>query len=190
MRASHLLPLIGLTGKRGVGKTEAANHLVDMLGYGRIHPFGGGKAAAIGYFMHLGATHDEACRMVHGDLRDAPSDLLPDRVPPRHFLERFGRFMGVEMGSAWTLGAELAAASRSDPGVPIVVESVVYEAPTIRAAGGVIVRILRPGVDGPVGICTDAEQGAIAVDAEIVNDGDIEKLRTAIERIARAGPTG
>lgn len=115
-----------------------------------------------------------------------PSPWLPDGVTPRFFLEKFGRFMGVDMGSDWTLGAEIANAWRVNPGQPLVVESVVYEAPALRAVGGLLVRIVRPGHAGPAGIETDAVEAGVAVDATIVNDGDLAKLRAEIGRIAQA----
>jgi hypothetical protein len=178
-------PVIGLTGRRHVGKTRAADHLVDRYGFVRVHPFAGGKVATAAYFVHLGADPDEARRMVNGDLRDVPSPLLPGNVTPRLFMERFGRFMGVDMGADWTLGREIDLAWRRDPGRPLIVESVVYEAPAIRAVGGLIVRIVRPDHAGPAGECTDAAQAALDVDATIVNDGDLAKLRASIAAIAQ-----
>jgi len=178
-------PVIGLTGLRGVGKSTAANYLFVEYDFARLHSFAGGKAAAAAYFEHLGASPGDALRMVDGDLRDVPSPLLPGDATPRHFLERFGRFMGVDMGPDWTLGAEIARAWRREPSRPLVVESVVYEAPVIRAVGGLVVRIERPGHGGPVGVCTDAAQAALDVDATIVNDGDLGKLRRDIDRIAQ-----
>lgn len=178
-------PIIGLTGLRHVGKSKAADHLVDALGFVRAHPFDGGKAAAVAYFAHLGASADEAHCMAYGDQRDQPSPLLPGGVAPRLFLERFGHFMGVGMGADWTLGAELARVWRDHPGRPVVVESVVYEAPVIRAAGGILVRIVRPGHAGPAGVNTDAAQAALDVDMTIINDGDLTKLRWDVGRIAQ-----
>lgn len=179
-------PVIGLTGRRHVGKTTATNYLFVTYGFARVHAFEGGKVAAAAYFEHLGASAEEARRMVYGDLRDQPSRYLPGNALPRMFLEKFGHFMGVGMGAEWTLGAELERTWRDNPGRPVVVESVVYEAPVIRAAGGLIVRIVRPGHDGPAGIRTDIAQASLDVDATIVNDGDLAKLRASIGHIAQA----
>lgn len=178
-------PLIGLTGKRGVGKSTAAGHLVDVYGFTRAHPLAGGKEAAASYFRHLGAGMIDADRMVHGAQRDQPSPLLPGNATPRYFLERFGRFMGDTLGPDWTIGAEIARHRRVNPACPLVVESVVYEAAVIRAHGGVIVRIERPGHAGPEGIESDAAQATIEADATIVNSGDLAQLRSAIGTIAQ-----
>lgn len=177
-------PVIGLTGKRGVGKSAAADHLVEVYGFDRAHAFAGGKAATLAYFRHLGAPADVARRMAHGDLRDQPSPFLPGNQTPRFFMEKFGRFMGVTLGPDWTLGAELIR-HRNAGTRPLVVESVVYEAPVIRAAGGVIVRIVRPGHAGPTGDETDPVQASINVDTTIVNDGDLAALCAAVGRVAQ-----
>ncbi|MCA0275888.1 MAG: hypothetical protein LCH86_07790 [Proteobacteria bacterium] len=176
----HHPPVIGLAGLRHVGKTTAANFLVEAFGFARVHPFDGGKAAAVGYFRHLGAPADVAHRMAYGDLRDRPSIYLPGCALPRTFLEKFGRFMGVTMGSPWTLGVEMARMWNANPAQPLVVESLVYEAPSVRAVGGKIIRIVRPDARSPIGIETDEAQAAIEVDAEIVNDGNLDRLYEAL----------
>lgn len=178
-------PVIGLTGKRHVGKSTAADHLVEAYGFARAHPFEGGKVAAAAYFEHLGAQADIARRMAYGDLRDQPSPFLPGQALPRSFLEEFGHFMGVTLGHDWTLGAEMSIAWRREPGRPLIVESIIYEAPAIRAVGGKIVRIVRPDHDGPTGVKSDEAVAGLAVDATIVNDGDLSKLRRDIGRIAQ-----
>lgn len=167
--------LIGLTGRRGVGKSTVALILMDC-GFVRAHSFGPGKAAAEAYFRHLGADPEVAYRMANVDLKDTPSPLLPGHATPRLFMEQLGKFMGSTLGPEWTLGSELTKVEREYPNNGIVVESVVYEASVIRARGGSIYRVVR-NVDGPAGLNTDEAQAAIEVDGVIENNGSIEDLR-------------
>jgi hypothetical protein len=175
--------LIGLTGRRGVGKSEIAKALEERHGFVKLHAFAGGKAATEAYFRHIGAEEDVAFRMVHGDLRDIRSDLLPGGQTPRFFMERFGFFMGHDLGPTWTLGMEIARFQRLHPGKSAIIESVVYEAGVLRAAGGVIVRVERPGHEGVVGIKTDAVQAGIVADETILNDGSIDDLNSVVDRL-------
>lgn len=174
--------LIGLTGKRGVGKSEVAGFLVE-LGFVRVHAFDGGKAATQAYFEHIGYARDVAWRMVYGDLKDKPAQFLPESAHPRTFMERFGRFMGTEMGPEWTLGCELRRAKRLYPGKHLVAESIVYEDKELRAAGGYIIRIERPGHIGPVGMKTDEYESQIVVDATIINGGTLADLQFEASKI-------
>ncbi|MFU0504092.1 nucleoside/nucleotide kinase family protein [Pseudaminobacter sp. NGMCC 1.201702] len=159
--------LIGLTGKRNVGKTTVADLLEEEFGFSRAHAFDGGKEASRAYFEHVTGDFEIARRMVWGDLKDQPSPYLPGNVAPRYFLERFGHFMGADMGVEWTLAMEIGRLRRSSPRTPIVVESLVYEAPWFKAQGGFVVRVERPGHDGPAGVESDAVQAAVAADATI-----------------------
>lgn len=168
--------ILGLTGSRGVGKSRLCDALVEGHGFTRMHPFDGGKAACEAYFRHLGATAEEASRMVRGDLKDASSPFLPmgpdgQRHAPRYFMERFGAFMGVTLGSEWTLEAEVARLIGA--GVTrIVSESIVFEADDFRRLGGVIVEVVRTG--GPMieGIETDRAVRRISPDAVFHNMSD------------------
>ncbi|AMX93601.1 MULTISPECIES: hypothetical protein [Mesorhizobium] len=177
--------MIGLTGSRNVGKSTVANMLVESFGFRRIHAFDGGKAATLAYFMHLGATSTEANEMVYGSLKDMPSDLLPGRVSPRYFMEKLGKFFGVTLGPEWTLGAEVARHQRSNPGAKLIAESLVYEAAHWKAAGGVIVRVERPGHVGPVGCESDVFQAGIVEDVKLLNDGGLGNLRLAVVDLMR-----
>lgn len=173
--------LIGLTGIRGVGKSTAAT-LFAAEGFKRAHAFDGGKTATIAYFIHLGAGAQQAYSMVYGALKDQPSPLLPGNAHPRFFMEHFGKFMGTVMGPAWTLGAEIEAIWRRDSKARIVVESLVYEADLLRAAGGTIIRINRPGHTGPIGVETDKFVETIKPDFIIDNVGTLDDLRESILR--------
>lgn len=173
--------IIGLAGRRGVGKSLIAQHLVEEHGFQRAHPFDGGKAACIGYFTHLGATSEEAHEMVFGRLKDQPSEILPGNATPRYFMERFGKFLGVQLGPDWTIGAEINSIIEKNPEARLVVESIVYEAPILRDRGGHVMMITRPSVD-VVGLETDEATRAIVPDSEFLNDGHcIEDLHAAID---------
>jgi hypothetical protein len=163
--------IIGLSGRRGVGKSLVANHLVEQHGFLRIHPFQGGKAACVGYFVHVGATPDEASRMVNGDLKDLACPLLPDNQTPRFFMEKFGQFMGVQVGPEWTIGQEVRLALERDPNVRLIAESIVYEVDVIRNMGGVIVEVVREG-STITGLETDKATALITPDIRFQNNGN------------------
>ena len=163
--------IIGLSGRRGVGKSRVADHLVEHHGFSRIHPFQGGKAACVGYLVHVGATPEEAARMVNGDLKDKPCSLLPDNQTPRYFMERFGQFMGVQMGPAWTIGQEIRLALERDPDARLIAESIVYEVDVIRRMGGMIVEITRDG-SRIEGLETDKATALIRPDLRFENNGN------------------
>lgn len=174
--------IIGLTGKRGVGKSTVADTL-EEFGFTRVHAFDGGKSATFGYFRHLGMSEDMADRSVYGDLRDEPNEFLPGSATPRFFMEKFGKFMGTVMGGDWTLGAEIDRVRRQFPRSPMVVESVVYEAGLLKERGGLVVRVTRPGFVGVVGLETDAAEAGIVADAELSNDGTLEDLAIKVKRM-------
>lgn len=180
--------MIGLTGKRNVGKSTVARLLVKEFAFTRCHAFDAGKEAAVTYFYEIGC--EEPWEMVHGDLKDVPCEDLPGGVAPRYFLEKFGHFCGVTLGVEWTLGMEVQKARRRNPGRKIVVESLVYEAPWFRAQGGLVVRLERPGHVGPVGVESDAVQALVAADVTIAA-GSVEELesraRTMVQQIFGGG---
>ncbi|MGY6634671.1 MAG: hypothetical protein ACXIU8_13150 [Alkalilacustris sp.] len=167
--------IIGLSGRRGVGKSLIADHLRRHHGFLTVHPFAGGKAACRGYFEHLGVDAGTALRMTDGDLKDLPSEILPVmengvHASPRFFMEKIGKFMATTLGVDWTLGLELSRMKRMHPGQDIVIESVVYEVEALRAAGGICVRIVRPG-SGLEGVETDRAGDMIDPDVVFGNDG-------------------
>ena len=175
--------IIGLTGRRSVGKSEIARYLQETYGFRRVHPFDGGKAACRAYFEHLGVTPGVAWRMTDGDLKDVPADILPRRVndhgetsdthyDPRYFMEVFGAFMGREMGNDWTIGREIERARRLAPDNGIVIESIVYEVDFLRSIGGSVVMVDRPNDPGVSGVKTDAALDNVTIDAVFRNTAE------------------
>ena len=162
--------LIALTGRRHQGKSTAAEHLRVHYGATTVHAFNGGKVAAEAYFAYITGSKEYAARMVHSDLKDVASPYLPGYVSPRYFMERFGEFMGVQMGTPWTLEMEITLAVASGAKL-IVVESLVYESDVIKRLGGKIIRMERLGYVPPA-VDSDATQAEISVDAT-VTDGSV-----------------
>lgn len=173
--------MIGLTGARNVGKSTVAALLESEYGFERVHTFESGKKAAVTWFDAIGGDGYE---MVYGALKDVPSSFLPGNVSPRYFLEKFGEFMGVQLGVNWTLGIEIGLARSRAPNAPIVVESVVYETPWFRAQGGLVVRVDRPGHVGPAGIESDAVQARIVADYTL-SATDVETLQCEARRMVQ-----
>ncbi len=166
--------IVGLTGGRGVGKTTVADVMVREHGFTKIHAFGPGKAMCVAYFTHLGMDPDTAYRCVHGDLKDTKHDLIPGDGLPRTFMEQLGRFMGVELGPEYTVGAEIDRALRADPGADLVIESVVYEADFVQFEKRTkVVRVIRPQANGVIeGMHTDAAVEKVKPDAYLFNNLD------------------
>jgi len=169
--------MIGITGKRNVGKSTVATLLEERYGFARAHAFDGGKEAARAFFEHVTGSFEVADAMVYGRLKDTPSTYLPGNVAPRYFLEKFGHFMGVDMGVEWTLAMEIGRLRRISPRAPIVVESLVYEAPWFVRQGGFVLRLERVGHEGPVGVESDSVQAGIAADY-IIRASSVEELES------------
>lgn len=162
--------VLGLAGLRQVGKSHFADRLVEKFGFVKIHPFNGGKAACRAYYEHIGISPQDAWEMTDGKLKDTPCEKLPGGVPSRFFMEKFGKFMGVEMGPAWTLGKEIERAKAKGIGDRLLIESIVYEDHVVRAEGGFILRVERPGVEPTPGLETDAYTATMLVDGVYLND--------------------
>lgn len=172
--------IIGLTGERGVGKSEAAL-IFEKYGFVRLHTFAPGKRMVEAYFAHLGYGQDMIRKLVHGELRDQPCNMLPDNQTPRFFMEQFGYFMGMTLGPAWTLGVELNLQLEVDRETPVVFESLVYEAGYLKARGGKIVKIIRPGFTNPKGINSDKAVNGIMPDYMISNEGSLADLEREVK---------
>lgn len=175
--------MIGITGKRNVGKSTAATLLQQEFGFSKIHAFDGGKWATYSFFEYITGNEKTAFNMVYGDLKDKPSEYLPNNVAPRYFLEHFGKFMGLDMGIDWTLAMEINRSQRLNPNASIVVESLVYEADWFKSQGGIILRLDRPEFAGPV-VDSDIFQATIQEDYKITAR-TADELEVKVRQFAR-----
>lgn len=180
-------PIIGLCGLAGAGKSTVARHLADKHGYALV-PFAGPLKAMSRAF---GLTHREMA----GDLKEAPCETLCGKTP-RQFMQWLGTEFGRDMigpeiwVNAWKRGIEQVAADSTYEqrsrwhGRPLIVSDDVRfanEAAAVRALGGVVLRIERPGAGSASGAGHASEGFAGMPDAIIHNTADEQALRDRVD---------
>lgn len=131
--------IIAFTGLAGSGKSTAAAHLVNRRGFTRVRFAGPLKAM----MAALGCTPEE----IDGSKKELPCDLLGGKTP-RHAMQTIGTEWGRDLISPdlW-IRAWQAALAKVPADVPVVVDDCRFpnEADAVIAAGGLVVRIERPG---------------------------------------------
>lgn len=179
----HLAPtrpqmIVAFTGLAGSGKSTAASHLVNAHGFQRVRFAGPLKAM----MAALGCTADE----IDGSLKEVPCALLGGRTP-RHAMQTLGTEWGRNL-IADDLWIRAWRAALSDVGgMSVAVDDCRFpnEAEAVRAAGGLIVRIERPGA-GAGAAGHSSEDQAFKSDAKIQNDGSMTEFLIAIDEVVRA----
>ena len=173
------------------GKTTLANGLSGH-GYAREAFAGGIKAMLRALLFHMGERPEVIERMVDGDLKEVAATALLGR-PPRHALRTLGTEWGRDcMGAdTWVAAAMARAASHMREGRSVVLDDMrfINEAQAIRAAGGMLVRIIRPGRAPQAG--QHASEGGLdgfRFDLDLANDARCPRafVLSASAAIARA----
>lgn len=135
--------LIGLTGRKGSGKDTMAEALVER-GYANLK-FAGGLKAMIATLLHYqGADAETIDRMIEGDLKEVPSDLLQGQTP---------RWAMQSLGTEWgrnCMGENLwvdATMNRADTFEKVVITDVRFpnECAALQKRGGLTIRITPVG---------------------------------------------
>jgi hypothetical protein len=126
--------IIGLSGFIGCGKTTAAMYLVENHGFKRVRFAGPLKAM----MAALGLSQEE----IDGNLKEQPCDLLGGKTP-RWAMQSIGTEWGRHMmdENIW-----VNAWRRACGDYPLIVTDDVRfpnEAEAIKAAGGMLVRVVR-----------------------------------------------
>jgi len=174
--------LIGLTGRAGAGKDEAARAVLLAVD---LH---GGNATVTSFADPLYQSVAAITGISVGRLRDrAFKEEAIDWLgkSPRQLLQTLGTEWGRGMvhPDIWVRATMRLAQRDMDSGLWVVIPDVRFdnEARAIREVGGRVFRVIRPGAG-----CLSAEAAVHPseagirdelVDAEIVNDGDLDRLR-------------
>ena len=101
----------------------------------------------------------------------------------RELLQRFGTEVGRELyGTNFWVDVVM---NSLDPTQDYVITDVRFpnEADAVRAAGGTVVRIVRPGVEAVNGHASDTSVDLIEPDHIIVNDGSMRKFKKSVLKV-------
>lgn len=172
--------IIALTGLAGSGKSTAAMHMVEHHGFHRVRFAGPLKDM----MRALGLTERE----IEGDRKEVPCDLLGGKTP-RYAMQTIGTEWGRRLvhPDLW-VRAWQKAVDALPAGVPVVVDDCRFpnEAAAVCAAGGVLVRVRRPGAGkGAAGHSSEGQDlGRMALTLE--NTGTPEDLFYRVDVAVRS----
>ncbi len=173
--------VLALTGPIGSGKTTIAAALVAH-GFVR-RPFAGPlKAMLAALYRVQGLEPDEIEARLSGDKKERP-DVLLSGATPRWAMQSLGTEWGRARLSAsiwvdaWRRGAQADLAHYDG----VVADDVRFEdeARAVRALGGRVIALTRPGVER---INDHISELGVAPDAEVANDADPAEVARRVLR--------
>ncbi|CAB4180488.1 hypothetical protein UFOVP1040_62 [uncultured Caudovirales phage] len=167
--------IVALVGEPGCGKVAAARHLEERTGFRRV-----GFTDRINAMLRVGLNLTDL--QLDGDAKHTPLDEMGG-VTPVHLKQTLGYEWGrVRVHSdVWVnlWKADVLALA----GQGIVVDDIRFanEASAVRALGGTVIRIERPGISRPER-ASDRHARDIACDTTVVNDKGLGDLYRSLER--------
>lgn len=185
--------IVALTGLAGTGKSTAAAILSERHGFARTRFTGPLKAMLRAYFAALGLAPVIIEAMIEGELKELPSPYLCGRSP-RYAMQHLGTAWGRDLMAPefWVEAWQHAVVDALERGASgVVVEDCRFpnEAEAVRALGGRLIRVTRPGL-APIASDHPSEGQMLGEDGEILNDGDLDllarRLDFAVRSLARA----
>jgi hypothetical protein len=187
--------IIGLAGLKGCGKSTVAQHLAGEHGFARIR-FAAPLKSMIGRLLdEMGIGHHQAWHLIEGDHKETPTPLFMGQTP-RHAMQTLGTEWGRDLigpdfwVACWRHMVErarldhIAETCGGVTPIHVVAEDCRFpnEAAAIRALGGRVVWIDRPGL-AATGHASENSLTAADCDAVIRNDGAILDLTQAVEAV-------
>lgn len=167
--------LIAFTGLAESGKSTAALHLVNAQGFTRTRFAGPLKAM----MAALGLSTAE----IEGHLKERPCALLGGRTP-RYAMQTIGTEWGrMTIDDDLWVNAWRAALPAAGG---VVVDDCRFdnEAAAVKAAGGFLVKVVRPGAGtGAAGHSSEGQE--LPHDAEITNDGSLVGFLEKVDVLVR-----
>lgn len=167
------MTLVAFSGKAGSGKSTAASYLVEHHDFTRVRFAGPLKAM----LAAVGLSDDE----IEGDMKEKPCALLCGKTP-RFAMQKLGTEYGRQVIGAdlWVRLWKHAVEPHLVAGKPVVVDDCRFpnEGYAIRALGGKLIRITRPGAG-------QGAAGHVSEGFDILPDDIIENNATPADLFAR-----
>ena len=177
--------IIGITGRKGTGKSTLADYLVRAHGFTHLKFADPLKDMLRTFLSCRGLGHDAIERMIEGDLKETPTHYLGGKSP-RHAMQTLGTEWGRNCLSKnlWrdAIVDRIRSIRDDEPWCDIVIDDVRFmnEANVILTFGGKVVKLIGRGD-------TDdnhpSEAGIAVADVEIRNDGSLIDLFDEVENL-------
>lgn len=175
------MSIIAFAGFKGSGKSEAVKTL-ESIGYTDVKMAAPLKQMLRSMYRYCGLSYEEVERRLEGDLKEVPDEWLFDQTP-RHAMQQLGTewrnsihpMLWIPM---WQRRVRLLKPN------PVCCSDIrfAHEVDALRAVGGRLVWIDRPGTDTD-GHASEQNISHLA-DRIITNDHDLNYLRSEVRRIA------
>jgi hypothetical protein len=173
--------LIGLCGKAGSGKDSVADHLVTDLGFAKIS-----LAAPIKRMLNV-VLETGMQRWNDRKWKEAPLGGIWGDVSPRILAQTLGTEWGRDCVGE-DIWCELALQMAEYEGLgDLVIPDVRFdnEACVIRERGGLLLEVVRPGIDSVATHVSEAGVCPGLIHGTVMNDGTLEdipaNLRSALD---------
>lgn len=171
-------PLIGLVGRKRSGKDSLAKTLIEERGYTRLAFADALKDAALELDPIIAASpNGGAPYRLSWWVREFGWEAAKETYEVRRTLQAFGTAVRTHVKeSAWL---DVVASAIKETSGPIAVTDVRYpnEADLIQELGGVLVRVMRPGLDLSDTHVSETALDTRATDYTVSNYTDLASLR-------------
>lgn len=177
--------LIAFCGAKGCGKDTAAEVLTNT-GWENVKFAGALKAMVRRLLEYRNMPESYIERMIEGDLKEVAAPSLNHRTP-REVMQSLGTEWGRDLvcNNLW-----LECFTDRVLKYPKVVCTDLRfpnEAELIQTLGGVIIRVIRPGLVLGEDLHSSEQSADFDVDYTLVNDGSIENLQSQLTNIILPG---
>jgi hypothetical protein len=165
----------------GSGKTTLAEYLTSDHGFMRLSLAGTLKRMVRTFLKASGLTDDQADTLITDPvLKETPLSLLNGKSP-RFAMQTLGTDWGRELfgDDLWVNSTMGRVRRHMSEGKSVVIDDLRFpnEADAIKAAGGYVVRVVRPGATITNAHASEGGLDSYKVDAQVVNDSSRELLR-------------